>query len=287
MQQYLVQRSRSRLMKQVIFLYFLTLLGLIFVTIKFGIPLEQGGGDVASPAPWLSIIKTYYYVIPVVLAFVFGLFFRPFWRNFRNLLVTIFLIHLFFSLVIYATRYGYLQKQHVDIARSKIAELKILDLKKVFIDENKDGVLDQIKVTISVDYNGFLEGHYALSALLTQGGQEFPQNSLGMTLFEVGEGPLKLAQIIFKSDPQVFKSLWGQGDFDIDLILQKKVFMDSKGKMILSVARWAPFFRYTSWGGADPKIHSDIVELNRFEGVDTFFLLPIKVDSALENQKNN
>ena len=71
MQQYLVQRSRSRLMKQVIFLYFLTLLGLIFVTIKFGIPLEQGGGDVASPAPWLSIIRTYYYVIPVVLAFVF------------------------------------------------------------------------------------------------------------------------------------------------------------------------------------------------------------------------
>ncbi len=53
---------------------------------------------------WFFLVPVVYYVLPFLLGAGFGLTFKPFWRNFRNVTVIIFIVHFLFSALVATAR---------------------------------------------------------------------------------------------------------------------------------------------------------------------------------------
>jgi hypothetical protein len=100
-----LQSSPIKLTIHIAFIYFITLAGTITCLVVNPYSFEGKDGMVHYPQIWIYMLGFMYYVLPFILGIVFGASIRPFWKNFRNLVVLIFAVHFFYSFLIYSGRW--------------------------------------------------------------------------------------------------------------------------------------------------------------------------------------
>ncbi len=245
--------------------YFIALILLVFVTLIFDISLSVGESFFASLSPWGTLLLFAYFGAPLVIAFIAGVFYRPFLRNFIILLATIFLVHLAYDGMALGLKSLYLQ--------SKIGSgvIKIVSLSHKVIDTNNDGKNDQIVLGGELDTTALPVGDYIISPTLSQELQTQNANERQF-LFLFGPrfrgyefsitAPKKQQHFeIFFVDSETpggaenFKGIKERGEVTVDLELRKKIVFDTAGKFIVISCNWTIFFCKNSWEGYDPLLY--------------------------------
>ena len=171
---WLLERARARLIFRITIVYFLTLFILAFLADGLHIPLSsplRGGEILRLPTPYLFLLWIFYYLMPFVVAALFGVACRPFWPQFRNLLVTIWIVQGLYSIGAYALRSQIREHIDAEIAQTKSARLKARGVSHEFLDEDKDGIPDKIVFVTEVSIDEFPLGKYEVYATITKNGE--------------------------------------------------------------------------------------------------------------------
>lgn len=260
---------------RVLVVYVFALVMLVVLTAHFNIPLYAGSGEDRFPSAWLWLLMFSYYAMPVILAALFAWNFRPFWRNFRNLLVTILVVQLVYSLFAFAVRYQYLEKWKQGIHESRISRLDVNWFKHRFFDTDKDGLIDLVKFESRVDSRYLPPGEYFLRAAVAQKEKELSGGDLGVFRFRVRPEAREFAYPKYQFDPQPLMPHYESGPFDVNVRLLKVVIRDREAERVLTLTRWAPFVRYTTWDGRDPQISENVIPVEKKERVDSFYIMPL------------
>jgi len=266
--------ARYRLAFQVVAVYYIMLTTLIILTAHFKIPLHHDA-MATSATFWLKLLIMFYYAMPVVLAMIFAFLFRPVWPHFRNIVLIIFIVHGALSLGSYAVRQQYLADLRDNLHQCQLADLKINVVRHRLGDRDRDGLIDKAEVFAEIDAGDFPDGNYGISAWLTQHQKRLPESFLGVVKFSVRDGKAKIFQLHYEFNPQRFNAYFARGPLDIGLSMHRYVRVDRKARKVLSLTRWSPFLRATTWDGRDPQIIDHLINLQEFPKVDSFELLPL------------
>jgi len=129
--QWAQEAKRIQLTFLVALIYFVIVAVMIYMTLRFNIPLAVEVHGARQGSPWLALILIVYYVLPLAMGFLIGVVFKPFWPNFRNTVILIFAIHGIYSVIMYGWRQNYLDKWR-DVIR--VCEMGL---------EKKEFVVDQ------------------------------------------------------------------------------------------------------------------------------------------------
>jgi hypothetical protein len=264
-----VKRSRAPLMVRVIAIYFSTLLVFIFLVIEFSVPLYEANGQ---PTAWLGGIFFLYYFLPISVAVLFGLAFRPFWANFRNTLTAVLLIQAVYSLIVYAVRYTHVQTLEEGIHEIRQAQVNLRRFDHRTLDQNQNGLIDGVEFSIEFESGDLPSGEYEAHAFLSQDGQALPDGKISSHGFRVAPKIKKVVSGKFDFDPQPFKEYFKRGEVVVNLAFDRIVTLDEKTSRLLAFARWAPFFRSTFWDGRDTEIRPRIIEVETLSRVDVLSL---------------
>ena len=222
------------------------------MTIRSGVPLTDGIGPRGSRL-WLDLILIYYYVLPPVLAVILGMMFRPFWPNFRNFLVTIFVIHGLYSFVVSVIRHQYLMQRQAEFDSGQSTDIQLKSVRHELTDRNGDGVLNELNIYADIDLAQLQPGRYDMKAVLVKGDNPVLHGELTAPAFDVVAGSSGNMAVHFVSDFEAINPSYRQTVFDVDFQLNKEPIADYQLEKILAFSRWAPFFRETAWNGSDPQ----------------------------------
>jgi hypothetical protein len=242
--------SRIGLTARITVVYYLALLGLVWLTIASDAPLAGGEGPPASRL-WLKIIVFYFYVLPPVLAVILGIIFRPFWPNFRNFLVTVFVIHGLYSFGISVIRHQYLMQRLAEFDAGPSSEIQLKSLRHELTDKYGDGVLNQLDIFAEIDLSQLQPGRYSLKAALVKGNAPVAHGDLAAPAFDVAAGASGNLSFHFVSDFAAVNPSYQEMVLNVDFQLMKEFTADHQWERILAFSRWAPFFRETGWDGSD------------------------------------
>jgi hypothetical protein len=270
-----ISRSHTPVLIQVVFVYYVILIGFVWLTVRVDAPLYQGAW-VRFPSPWLWTLWALYYIIPFFLALLFGILFRPFWLSLRNVLVTIFIIHGLYSVVMFGIRYHYLQKYEADVHATRLLRLDNFQVSHDMSSPGSDGLIHRITFLGTFDLSQYPHGQYTIFTEITQNGNLVPGGDLGAYDFILKEGSPRDVRVLFESHPQDYQDHFGRGNFEVNAGIQRIFSVDEDGKKILAFTRWAPLIRYTSWDGRDPEIYDDVLDIDYITGVDRFSLIPLR-----------
>lgn len=269
-----VKKSRIPLAGRIVIVYYLVLVSLVMLTLQSGQPLHFNRDEV--PVAWLDVIKFAYYVLPVLLAVIYGIIFRPFWAKFRDLLVIILVIHGTYSVFVYSCRVLYFERLKNETFKLRLAEYSLYGVQHRMLDTTKDGLIDRVEFRAKLDAAEFPPGQYIVYAKITQRGQEFSDGIIGRFPFQIFPTQQKPFMIQFAVNPQLFESYYESGHFDLNLGLQRVVGVDDAGHWLLAMSRWSPFIRFTSWDGEDPAVQNAVLDLDYREKLDAFYVMPLK-----------
>jgi hypothetical protein len=270
-----IKKSRGSLIFVVTLIYFAMLLGLIYLILRFQIPVMDGHEAVA-PSLWFYMIWGFYYIVPIGMAIFLGTTLRPFWTNFRDLYVAILLIQGSYSLAIFIWRYQYLEQKKEAIYQTKMAVFKVSSFQPRFSDSDKNGVIDDVELLVGCHMDKHPLGRYILRGWITQRGQAFPDSDIGTYSITLQEDKPKIFTANFHFNPQVFHPYFESGAFEMNLLVQRSLPSDQKGNQIMAFNRWSPFLRFTSWkGDDDPQIVESRIDLEKLQRIGSFWLLPL------------
>ncbi|MFA5260361.1 MAG: hypothetical protein WC450_03945, partial [Candidatus Omnitrophota bacterium] len=213
-----IKKSRIPLAGRIVMVYYLVLVSLVVLTIQSGQPLHFKRDEV--PVGWLDVIKFTYYVLPVLLAVIYGAIFRPFWAKFRDLLVIILVIHGAYSVFVYSCRVAYFERLKNETFKLRLAEYSLYGVQHRMLDTTKDGLIDRVEFRAKLDAAEFPPGQYVIYAKITQRGQEFSDSVIGRFPFQIFQTRQKPFIIQFAANPQLFESYYESGHFDLNLGLQ-------------------------------------------------------------------
>ncbi len=159
-------------MRKIVAIYFAAIVVLVCLAVVFPVPFYFPNTPGRWPTPFLLLFFFMYYVVPLMIAVAFGFIFRPFWRHFRNLFFTIFLIQILYSAGAQVLRIQILGKIKHDIDRSKSIKLPVKAISQQLLDENNNGIVDTIEFVTGVDLEKYPIGEYLIYEYLTQLGQQ-------------------------------------------------------------------------------------------------------------------
>ncbi len=263
--------SYPALVSRITLCYFLSLAGLIILTIQSGYPLyleEETQNPIYTT--WLKLLLFFYYGAPFIIAFSFGILFRPFLQNFRNLYITILTIQGLYSFFMYITRDQYSEKRQSGIQQARLSRWRILSFEHQPMDFQNDGKVDQIDFLTRLEFFDFPEGEYQVFLILRQKTKENPRIRIGNFRFIVPQKEERIHNIRFQVYTDKVLGVLPLKDFEVDLGVEEILGIDEVGKRILSLARWAPYFRSGDWQGRDRHIKEEIVELDLIPKVYSF-----------------
>ncbi|HQP11678.1 MAG TPA: hypothetical protein PK470_02840 [Candidatus Omnitrophota bacterium] len=269
-----IKKSRIPLAGRIIIVYYLVLVSLVVLAIQSGQPLQVQREDV--PVSLLDVIKFTYYVLPVLLAVMYGAMFRPFWAKFRDLLVLVLVIHGAYSVFVYSCRVAYFERLRNETFKLRLAQYSLYGVQHRMLDTTKDGLIDRVEFRAKLDAAEFPPGQYIVYAKVTQRGKEFSDSVIGRFPFRIFPTNQKPFIIQFASNPQLFESYYESGYFDLNFGLQRVVGVDESGYWLLALSRWSPFIRFTNWNGEDPAVQNAVLDLDYREKVDSFYIMPLK-----------
>ncbi|MDP2654380.1 MAG: hypothetical protein Q8Q08_10165 [Candidatus Omnitrophota bacterium] len=264
----------ARLAVRVGTVYFLTLMLAAVMTEKYAIPLRYA--DNGTPTAWLQILLLFYYGVPVLMAALFGICFRPFFRNFRNLALLIFMIHLAYSFVVYLVRNDHAKKSEGDAALRASGRLRVAAVNHAARDGNKDGRIDDVEIFSELDLSDFAGGEYRIEAFLTQDSHPVSEKPFGTLRGRLGSGKVKRFPVRFSFDPQPLEAFFYRGPVDINFRLIKIRKPDDKMLQIITWSRWAAFLRPFAWGEEDSLGSPREIDLGTVRNVHSIFLMPVQ-----------
>ncbi|MCR4336739.1 MAG: hypothetical protein NUV91_02895 [Candidatus Omnitrophica bacterium] len=268
------KKTYTLLLIEIVAIYFLCLAGAAYLVVHFQTPLYDSSGH---PTLLIYIFEAYYYVIPLILALLFGFLFRPFWENSRNLLFIIVSFHLFYSATVIMYRSPHVDARYEELHRSRLAMLQVREVKHLLFDEDKDGFIERVAFRALVDVSEFPRGKYTIYMTLAQRGQPLPDGEIGFYEFEIAPDTQKLFYVKFATDPQKFADYFERGDLEVNLGIEKTLTITEKAAQVLKFSRWTWFPRLTRWDGQDLDLNEGYVELDLAEKAHTFYILPIKL----------
>ncbi|MCK5581467.1 MAG: hypothetical protein KAJ18_09375 [Candidatus Omnitrophica bacterium] len=273
------ERTNILLAARIIVVYYLTLLSIVGVVLKFDIfPLL--GPELSSRfTPWHVLLMFLYYVVPFILAIVFGFVCRPFWKNVRNFIVAVLVVHGSYSFCVFAYRYSYLQELEELEYQRQMAELGIVSVSHKIQDSDQDGRVDGVDFYVQFDMSKYPTGDYVVYATLTQNRNPLPDNRISAYKFTNSDNTSKRYRIQFHVDPQKYEPYYARGAFEFNLGVQGIKEVDAEGRQVLAFARWAPFFSSTSWYGQDPEIRGGVIDLDGVACIDEFSIMPIRMQT--------
>jgi len=261
------RHSFSTIITLVTGVYFVTVILYIFCLLS----LDPILIDVKTKptAPLIGLICLYY-VLPIILAFVFGTLFRPFWRNFRNVLFPIFFIALLYSFIVFMLRNIYSDPRREDRQQASLANLRISSVQHDFLDENSDQRTDKVELTFRFDLTDFPPGRYYIRGFLESTSSTAVEQKIGEFIVPFTSDSSKSGVGHFTFDLPSMTGIRQPQEYGVNIQLLRVKEITTKEQRILAWARWAPFFRTTSWDGHDPEINADLVLLATLKQVDNF-----------------
>ena len=303
----------ARLVFCIVAIYFLTLTVLIFAIQREDLRSLQSPVEAHYPGSLLSLLYFAYYGMPAVIAALFGFIFKPFWKNFRLVLVIIFLVHWAYSTVVYTLRYALLVKWHDELQETQEGKLQVFSMRHKFYDDDKNSVMDRVELIGEFDLSLLANGEYLLEAFLSQDGQRLPNARAGAYRFiledeskptpikreekqdprenqkpalhkydkktlEAGAKKQRIFQHSFQANLNRYQVYFVNGPLDVDFELRKILRSNEAIEKVLCLSRWAAFLRTTSWEGYDPDLKPMILEVQTINSVYSFNLLPLHLN---------
>jgi len=261
--------SRIPLIILVISIYYMMVLFYVLCLISFDPILID---SLRSPTPPLIILLGLYYILPVILAVLFGGLFRPFWRNLRNILFPIFYIALLYSFGVFMLRSRYVEPRWRDIRQAMLAHFQVETGGHTKLDENGDGLPEIIEINCHFRLNDFPPGQYQVSAYVESSGPEAIYRQIGQfTVLLIDEkSKAGLGHFTFECPPGSAHD--GRKEYDLHIQLHRLMDLSDQERQVLALARWAPFFRTTFWDGCDSELNAEPVLLDTASQVDSFVL---------------
>lgn len=268
--------ATDRLTIWIIGIYYLVLVGLVFCLVAADAQaVIRLTGVPQYSQDWQLLIYGVYYVFPVIFGVGFGLTFKPFWRNFRNVTVIIFILHFLYSGIVYVVRLNAEAQWQENIHLSGLGQLSARNFRSQFIDEPLDGFIDKIHVDMEADTSRLNPGAYSLTVHLFQAGQPLPDGKVDVYKFEVGEKGNSIIPLSFDLAAGPLNKYFTNGSIDIDLELKKTLMVPAYVSAIIFGARWAPFLKTVSWEGYDPVLKDQVLDIQKIKKVGSFYLIPI------------
>ncbi len=218
------------------------------------------------------LLAATYYAVPFAAAAVVGYLRRPFLANFVAVVVAIFVLHAVYGAATSGIRQTYLDARGADIARGQAAVPGIAEFGHRFVDDDDDGLVNRIVVAGRLDADDLPAGDYQMFARFLQQGQPGP--GLGHEEFTLAEDGPRMVALAFDVDARHLSEAAKAGPLTVDVLLNRRLTLGPDGRRILALCRWAAFFCPTSLRGYDPVLYDDIVEIARFDAVDTIALAP-------------
>ena len=254
-------QSRLSLSARIVILYSLIVLGVIGAINYYQEPILSENGRVLLPTI-LYLVWFLYYGFPFVLAVIFGCFFSPFRKSFRNILFSIFFLQLLYSFMVSMLRWEYL-KDFNNIRRWKRSDrIRIADLTPQQFDRNQDGFIEEIRLNAVLDFTKIRPGEYLLDAAIVPDASVSPFEIDGGGLFTIdktGVDNMIAREFVITVRNDLASASYAMQNFQVKLLLFRIVRIDQRGKKLLAFARWAPFLRSTRWDGSDSEIYADWV----------------------------
>jgi len=133
--------------------------------------------------------------------------------------------------------------------------------------------MDRVEFSGMFDVMDLLPGKYVLQAIVSQNGQDLPENPAANIENQLRPGVTNY-KIRFSISLGNYQKYFRNGPLDLDINLQKMWQVGPRGKKILSFSRWAPFLRATDWDGEDPGFKDRVQDLGLRVRVGNFYLLP-------------
>ena len=253
-------------------LYFAALIALIAATVVLDIDLAHGEGWFRMPSGWSLLLAAMYYAAPVAVAALVGYLRRPHRKNFVATVAVIFAVHAAYSVAVTGLRIAAIKVWQADIEQSHEALPVIAVFDHRFVDDDDDGLVNRVVLEGRLDADHLPFGAYTLYAWASQGGA--PVVGLGYADLAVVRDAEQVHELAYEIDARYLREMAEVGPFDIHLALSRQFTMAPTVKRIVALCRWAAFFCPTSRSGYDPVLYDDIVEIARFDAVDTIALAP-------------
>jgi len=253
-------------------LYFAALIALIAATVAFDIDLARGEGWFRLPSGWSLLLAAMYYAAPVAVAAVVGYLRRPLRHNFVATVAVIFAVHAAYGVAVAGMRLATVKVRQADIEQSHAALPAVSEFGHRFVDDDDDGLVNRVILAGRLDADQLPFGVYTLYARASQGGA--PGVGFGYAEVVVAIDAEQVHEFAYEVDARYLRELADAGPFDIHLGLSRHFTVSPTGKRIVALCRWAAFFCPTSRLGYDPVLYDDIVEIARFDAVDTIALAP-------------
>lgn len=266
-------RRRVVLIARIAVVYVIMAAGAAWAAGYFQVPLYEGAA--ARPTVWLWSIWTVYYLAPFGFAALYGFLFRPFWAGFRDFLLTILALQLLYSFSINMLRWEYLQKARVQGRWSQNDKLKIAAFQNRYLDQNQDGLKDELQVRVTCDLTRIRRGEYLIDAAVVPGGANSPLVLEGGGMVKVeARGEKNMFVQTFSVRPQggLAPAIGHDLHFQLKFILSRIISVDDRGTWLRQLGRWSPYFRTTGWDGSDPAISDNWIVLESVTRPEVFLL---------------
>lgn len=254
-------QNRLILTARIVILYSLIVISVISVIVYFQTPISLESGHLGSSAI-LYFVWFLYYGLPFVLAVIFGSFFRPFRKSFRNILFAIFFMHLLYSFTVSMLRWEYLQDFNKTRAWKKSDRIRIADFTPQQFDRNQDGFIEEVKLNAVFDFTKIRPGEYLLDATIVTDAPISPFEIDGGGLFVIdktGIDNMISRDFVITGRRDLESATYAIHNFQVKLLLFRIISIDERGKTLLAFSRWSPFLRTTRWDGSDEEIYADWV----------------------------
>jgi hypothetical protein len=254
--------------------YFVTLASLILVVHKMEltVPAKQ---TFILPLQWTILLNFTYYVLPFLMAVMFGVMFRPFWRNVRNVIFLIFTIHFIYSVWIYINYYTLWVDWRKRIDYAEESHIQVNSVTHKFFDETSDGLVDRVALSGEFDVSNLSPGKYQMDTFVTQRGERLPNGRIDSYHFTVNLNSGKTFKRQFQMRTGQYKSSLDRGAIDVDITLRKEIHRGDLIHKIINLSRWSAFFRATTWDGQNKDFEEKNLLIHEMNAIDSFSLIPV------------
>jgi len=259
----LADRIHWRWVAGFVIAYLAALAAAVAATVVFDLPLTSSGGFFVFPSAWGLFLVALMYAVPLALALVAGTLKRPFWPNGLAVVGIVFVLHALYGGATTALRGLKALAWEAEIAVTERAEWDIEKIDVATEDDDGDGLVDRVTMTLRVDPGSLPAGDYSLRVGLspegTQGASGAPTAGAGRDFTvadDAGGFDIELAL-----SPKRVAAVAAEGETLLRFDLDRWMSVPPATEALLQFCAWAALFCPTALSGYDPAIQQRAIQL--------------------------
>jgi|GEM_PF-2292821 len=249
-----------------VLLYLAALATAVAATVALDLPLTSSGGFLVFPSAWGLFLIALMYAVPLVLALVVGTLRRPFWANCLAVVGVVLGLQVLYGGATLGLREIRARAWAAEIAATERAHWGIEMIDVATGDDNGDGLVDRVTLTLRVDPGSLPAGNYSLRVGLrpegTQGVAAAPTAAGGRD-FTLAGGAERFEIALPLSPKRVAAVAAGGagGETALRFDLDRWMTVPKGTETLLQFCAWAALFCPTSLSGNDPVIQQRAIQL--------------------------